>query len=123
MSDGFDRFAAWLDSSHHDRAPGYYGLLKLTAFEADRDRIEQALFQESLDVSNFLRGPQRDLAEAVLEQINCAESCLTSEASKAAYDARLRAAVVQPAVTPVLPIETPPEPDAEPRNVPIGAAS
>lgn len=115
MSDGFDRYVAWLDFSEHDRAPGYYGLLKLPTFETDLDRIQQAIFQESLNVSNFLRGPQRALAEAVLEELNRAESCLTSQASKAAYDAQLRASLGGPDDSPGEPGSLAlPEPEAEP---------
>lgn len=120
MSNGFDRYASWLNASGHDRAPGYYGLLRLAAFEADSDRIQQALFQESLDVSNFLRGPHREQAEAVLEEINRAESCLTNPASKADYDARLRASpgeVAQP------PIEMAKKPQAAEATRPLPSKS
>jgi hypothetical protein len=119
MSDSFDRYVTWLDFSQHERAPGYYGLLRLEPFEADLDRIQHALFQESMSVSGFLRGPQRSLAEAVLEEINRAEGFLTDPASKADYDALLRTSLSSFEDLPDGPIdERLPEPEQEEEEEP-----
>jgi hypothetical protein len=114
VSDAFDPYVAWLDFASHDRAPGYYALLGLPLFEPDAERIKQALLAHSLNVSKYLHGPKRPLAEGVLAELNYAEERLTDAASKAQYDALLRQSLGDSAPTPVEPpMAVPPPPAVE----------
>jgi hypothetical protein len=96
VSDDFDPYREWLGVVDPQRPPGLYVLLGLPMFEADRDRIEQALLRRTFAVSNHLDGPQRDWAEKLLDQLTHAEEWLTDSSRKAQYDAFLRESLVPP---------------------------
>ena len=109
MSD-FDAYHKWLGIPPDDQPPHYYRLLGISLFEKDRTVIISALDQRQSFLKQKSVGPQGELAEPLLEEIQKARLCLLNRLTKAQYDSTLREqGLVAPSVQPV-PHSTSPRP-------------
>lgn len=82
-------YVDWLGIAPDQLPPDYYGLLGLSRFEPNPDRIRQAAEKRREQVR--LRSTQnRKLGQAILERLARAEQCLLDDSSRAAYDEKLR---------------------------------
>ncbi len=89
MSD-FNAYHKWLGIPPEEQPPNYYRLLGITLFEKDRAVIIAALDQRQLFLQKKSVGPQGDLAEPLLEQLQQARLCLLNRLTRAQYDSKLR---------------------------------
>ena len=89
MSD-FNAYHKWLGIPPEEQPPNYYRLLGITLFEKDRAVIIAALDQRQLFLQKKSVGPQGNLAEPLLEQLQQARLCLLNRLTRAQYDSKLR---------------------------------
>ena len=89
MSD-FNPYHKWLGIPPEEQPPNYYRLLGISPFEKDRVVIIAALDQRQLFLRKKSVGPQGNLAEPLLEQLQQARLCLLNRLMKAQYDSALR---------------------------------
>ena len=89
MSD-FDAYHKWLGIPPDDQPPHYYRLLGISLFEKDRTVIISALDQRQSFLKQKSVGPQGELAEPLLEELQKARLCLLNRLTKAQYDSTLR---------------------------------
>ncbi len=107
MSD-FDAYHKWLGIPPDDQPPHYYRLLGISLFEKDRTVIISALDQRQSFLKQKSVGPQGELAEPLLEEIQQARLCLLNRLMKAQYDSTLREqGFVAPSVQPTPPAAAP----------------
>ena len=97
----FDAYHKWLGIAPEDQPPHYYRLLGISLFEKDRTVIISALDQRQTFLKQKLVGPQGELAEPLLEELQKARLCLLNRLTKAQYDSTLREqGLVAPSVQP-----------------------
>lgn len=88
----FDPYYKWLGIRPENQPPDHYRLLGLERFESDRDVIQAAGERQMAHVQSYKIGPQSELSQKILNEIARAKVCLLNPASRAEYDAVLRAA-------------------------------
>jgi WD40 repeat protein len=86
----FNTYHKWLGIPPEEQPPNHYRLLGITLFEKDRAVIIAALDQRQLFLQKKSVGPQGNLAEPLLEQLQQARLCLLNRLTKAQYDSQLR---------------------------------
>lgn len=95
MPDDFNPYREWLGCGN-DRAPNYYELLGVSSGESDQQQIAAAAERTRTKVRSFRPGPRARAWSQLLDEIQAAKECLCDAAKKAAYDAELASAKVNP---------------------------
>ncbi|MFO1042315.1 MAG: hypothetical protein U0941_11050 [Planctomycetaceae bacterium] len=87
----FDPYRKWLGIPPKDQPPNHYRLLGLENFEDDLDVVEGAAERQMGFVRQYQSGEYAADAARILNELATARLCLLKPATKAAYDAKLRA--------------------------------
>ncbi len=91
MSALFDPYHKWLGIAPKDQPPHHYRLLGLENFEEDLQVIEAAADRQQGFLRRYQSGEHAAECQKLLNEVSRARLCLLKGASKAAYDAELRA--------------------------------
>ncbi len=125
MPERFDPYHTWLGISPLDQPANHYRLLGISLFEDAADVIDNAADRQMAHLRGFQSGAHQQLSQHLLNEVAAARLCLLKPATKAAYDAKLRAELLAQPSTVVQPLP-PKEPSAR-RNtaevVPLRRAS
>jgi hypothetical protein len=102
MAEAFDPYLQWLGLRDTERPPNHYRLLGVAPFEDDPEVLGHAADRQMAHVRTFQTGKHSAESQRLLNELAAAKVCLLNPVKKAAYDARLRAAVEvrQPAAAP-----------------------
>ncbi|MDP7015682.1 MAG: hypothetical protein QGG36_07770 [Pirellulaceae bacterium] len=92
----FDPYHKWLGIPAREQPPNFYRLLGVELFEADPDVIEGAGDARMAHLRSFQNGPHTEHSQRLLNEVAAARNCLLVVDKRAAYDARLRAALAAP---------------------------
>lgn len=93
MTTPFNPYHAWLGIPPDQQPPNHYRLLGLELFEDDADVISSAADKQMAHLRSFQTGQHGTLTQKLLNEVATAKLCLLKPDKKAAYDARLRAAL------------------------------
>jgi hypothetical protein len=89
----FDPYYKWLGIPPKDQPPHIYRLLALEPFESDIEVIDAAANRQMAYVHQRATGEHAAWSQKLLNELSVARLCLLDPQKKAAYDARLRAAL------------------------------
>jgi len=95
MAESFDPYHRWLGIPPKDQPAHHYRLLGLEAFEGDVEAIRDAAEQRMAHVRTYQLARHSELSQKILNELAAAKACLLDPEHKAAYDAKLRAALSQ----------------------------
>lgn len=95
MGDAFDPYPyhEWLGIPPEEQPPSLYRLLAIRSFEDKANVIEHAADQRMGHLRTFQTGKRSALSQKLLNEVAATKLTLLNPAKKAAYDARLRAAI------------------------------
>jgi hypothetical protein len=91
MDEPFDPYRKWLGIPLKDQPPHHYRLLGIELFESDPDVIDHAADRQMAHVRAFQSGQHAAASQKLLTELSAARLCLLTPATKATYDAQLRA--------------------------------
>ena len=118
MAEAFDAYYVWLGIGPEEQPANHYRLLGIRLFEPNPEVIDSAADRQMAHLRTFQQGKNAALSQRLLNEVSAARVCLLNPATKAAYDAQLRAAT-GPATRP-LPRTSPNLPMASPLGSPGG---
>lgn len=102
MSAVFDPYHTWLGIPPQEQPPNHYRLLGIQAFEEKAEVIESAADRQMMHLRSYQSGKHSALSQRLLNEVAAAKLCLLRPATKADYDARLRASLA-PSTAPQTP--------------------
>lgn len=82
----------WLGIGPEEQPANHYRLLGIRLFEPNPEVIESAADRQMAHLRTFQQGKNAALSQRLLNEVSAARVCLLNPATKAAYDAKLRAA-------------------------------
>lgn len=89
----FDPYYQWLGIRDSQRPPNHYRLLGLDLFEDDPQVIATAADRQMTHLRTFQNGPRSAESQRLLNEVSEARVSLLDRATKAAYDAALKAQI------------------------------
>jgi hypothetical protein len=95
MADSFDPYYRWLGIPPKEQPPNHYRLLGIELFESDPQLIDSFALRHTSFLRQITDGPHLRDAQRLLNELAAARRCLLTPAQKAAYDAELRAGLVE----------------------------
>ena len=95
MPEPFNPYHEWLGISAGKGRPHHYQLLGIPLFEDAANVISNAADRQMAHLRTFQAGPRADDSQRLLNEVAAAKVCLLNPDRKAAYDAKLRAAIAQ----------------------------
>lgn len=114
----FDPYHRWLSIPSSERPISHYRLLGTALFEDDLEVIANAADRQMAHVRTFQSGQYSDFSQRVLNELSAAKLELLNAEKKAAYDARLRAAL-NPSTPPMMAIQPTPIAPSMPMSMPM----
>ena len=93
MSSSFDPYHQWLGIPPQEQPPHHYRLLGVGLFEDKPTVIEHSADQRMGHLRTFQAGKYSALSQKLLNEVAAAKLCLLNPEKKAAYDAKLCAAL------------------------------
>ena len=97
MGSAFDPYYTWLGIAAKDQPANHYRLLGIDPLEANPTVIEHAADQRMAHLRSLQTGKHAALSQKLLNEIAAARVCLLNPQKKAAYDAKLREKLAEPA--------------------------
>ncbi len=112
MAEAFDAYYVWLGIGPEEQPAHHYRLLGIRLFEPNPEVIDSAADRQMAHLRTFQQGRNAALSQRMLNEVSAARVCLLNPATKAAYDAQLRAAARAatgplPQTSPNLPVAPP----------------
>ena len=89
MPESFNPYLSWLQLEVNER-PNHYDLLSLATYEADQNAIQEAADRAMSAVRSFRPGEHAKDWARLLDEISEAQTCLSNDDQKHAYDSQLR---------------------------------
>ncbi len=89
MPESFNPYSSWLQLKASER-PNHYDLLSLATYEADQNAVQEAADRAMSAVRSFRPGEHAKDWARLLDEISEAQTCLSNDDKKHAYDSQLR---------------------------------
>ncbi len=87
----FNPYYEWLGIPENQLPPNHYSLLGITLFESNPKIISAAADRQMMYVRTFQGGKHSAQSQKILNELSAARVCLLNSASRAAYEAQLKA--------------------------------